>query len=289
MTDHQHTSMLHPSPELRAKLSKVPQVTLYFWIIKVLCTTVGETFADFLNGKLGDNLTRTTLVMGSVLIVSLIVQFIVPEYIPAVYWVTVVLLSVVGTLITDNMVEHFNVSLTTSTIIFTILMLASFGIWQASEKTLSIHSIHTHKREAFYWTAILFTFALGTAAGDLIAEKYNLGYGKSVVLFAGLIALIALAHWKLHMNSILAFWSAYVLTRPLGASIGDLLSQPRKIDPEADAGTGKGFGLGTTATSLIFLSAILVVVVVMTIQQRRQPVLIDEDNGVLAESVRPLP
>ena len=273
----EHTSMLHPSPELRAKLSKVPEVTAYFWIIKVLCTTVGETFADYLNGKLGDNLTKTTIVMGSILIVSLVVQFRVPEYIPAVYWVTVVLLSVVGTLITDNMVEHYNVSLTTSTIIFAILMFATFGVWYASEKTLSIHSIHTAKREAFYWTAVLFTFALGTAAGDLIAEKYNLGYAKSVVLFAGLIALIALAYWKFHLNAIFAFWAAYVLTRPLGASIGDLLSQPKQIAEDADPGTGKGFGLGTTTTSIIFLAAILVVVILMTIQQRRQPVLIEDD------------
>ena len=274
----EHTSMLHPSPDLRAKLSKVPEVTLYFWIIKVLCTTVGETFADYLNGKLGDNLTKTTVVMGSILIVSLVVQFKVPEYVPAVYWVTVVLLSVVGTLITDNMVEHYNVSLTTSTIVFSVLMLASFGIWQWSEKTLSIHSIHTAKREAFYWTAILFTFALGTAAGDLIAEKYNLGYGKSVVLFAGLIAFIALAHWKFKLNAILAFWAAYVLTRPLGASIGDLLSQSRQIAEDADPGTGKGFGLGTTTTSVIFLAAILAVVIVMTIQQRRRPVLINDNE-----------
>ena len=273
----EHTSMLHPSPELRAKLSKVPEVTAYFWIIKVLCTTVGETFADYLNGKLGDNLTKTTIVMGSILIVSLVVQFRVPEYVPAVYWVTVVLLSVVGTLITDNMVEHYNVSLTTSTIIFATLMFATFGVWYASEKTLSIHSIHTAKREAFYWTAVLFTFALGTAAGDLIAEKYNLGYAKSVVLFASMIALIALAYWKFHLNAILAFWAAYVLTRPLGASIGDLLSQPRQIAEDADPGTGKGFGLGTTTTSIIFLAAILVVVILMTIQQRRQPVLIEDD------------
>ena len=203
MTDH--TSILHPLPELRVMLSKVPEITLYFWIIKVLCTTVGETFADYINTKLGDNLNTTTVVMGSILIVSLVAQFKTPEYVPAVYWVTVVLLSVVGTLITDNMVEHLNVSLTTSTIVFTILMFASFGIWYASEKTLSIHSIHTAKREAFYWTAILFTFALGTAAGDLIAEKYNLGYGRSVVLFAGLIAIVALAHWKFRLNAILAF------------------------------------------------------------------------------------
>src|SRR5260370_2974337 len=186
-------SMLHPSAELRAKLSKVPEVTLYFWVIKVLCTTVGETFADFINGKLGDNLNTTTIVMGSLLAVALIVQFRVPGYVPTVYWVTVVLISIVGTLITDNMVENFNVSLTTSTIVFAILMFASFGVWYASEKTLSIHSIHSFKREAFYWVAILFTFALGTAASDLIGEQYSLGYFKSVLLFAGLIAVIAIA------------------------------------------------------------------------------------------------
>ena len=274
----EQTSLLHPSPELRITLSKVPEITVYFWIVKVLCTTVGETFADNINTRLGDNLTKTTVVMGSILIVSLIVQFRVPEYIPVIYWVAVVLLSVVGTLITDNMVEHFNVSLTTSTIVFGTLMFATFGAWYASEKTLSIHSIHTPKREGFYWTAILFTFALGTAAGDLVAEKYDLGYGKSVALFAGLIVLIAVAHFRFKFNAIFAFWAAYVLTRPLGASIGDLFSQPRQIAPDADAGTGKGFGFGTTGTSVIFLGAIVVVVILMTIQQRRQPVLIDENE-----------
>ena len=124
----------------------------------------------------------------------------------------------------------------------------------------------------------MFTFALGTAAGDLIAEKYNLGYGKSVAVFAGLIALIALAFWKLRLNAILAFWAAYVLTRPLGASIGDLLSQPKQIAEDADPGTGKGFGLGTTTTSIIFLAAILAVVILMTIQQRRQLVLVEDDE-----------
>ena len=267
------TSQARTSSGLRNVLSKVPEVTLYFWVIKVLCTTVGETFADFLNGKLGDNLNRTTLVMGSCLALALLVQFRMRRYVPGVYWVAVVLLSVVGTLITDNMVEHFGVSLTTSTIVFAILMFATFGAWQLCEGTLSIHSIHTVRREAFYWTTILFTFALGTAAGDLIAEKYDLGYGKSVALFAGLIALIALAHWKLGLNSILAFWSAYVLTRPLGASIGDLMSQPSHIAADADPGTGKGFGLGTTGTSVVFLVLILAVVIVMTRQQRRHPAI----------------
>lgn len=272
------SSMLHPSAELKERLSKVPEVTLFFWIIKVLCTTVGETFADFINGKLGDNLNTTTIVMGSLLAVALVVQFRVPEYIPAVYWVAVVLISVVGTLITDNMVEHFNVSLTTSTIVFAILMLASFGIWYASEKTLSIHSIHSHKREAFYWVAILFTFALGTAAGDLIGEQYSLGYFKSVLLFAAIIAIIAIAHLKFRLNAILSFWAAYVITRPLGASIGDLLSQPRKIGPDVDpASFQAGLGLGTTLTSIIFLAAILAVVLYMTNAQRRRPVLVEAD------------
>jgi len=278
VTDHtEHPSMLHPPADLRAKLSKVPEVTLYFWIIKVLCTTVGETFADWLNGKLGDSLTRTTLIMGAALIAALIVQFKVPEYIPAVYWVAVVLISIVGTLITDNMVENFHVSLTKSTIVFGVLMLAAFGVWQLSEKTLSIHSIHTPKREAFYWVAILFTFALGTAAGDLIGEQAKLGYFNSVLLFAGIIVLIGLAFWKLRLNAILAFWAAYVVTRPLGASIGDLLSQPKIPNLEDDPTAQKGLGFGTTVTSFIFLGAILAVVVVMTQQQKRRPVLIEGD------------
>jgi uncharacterized membrane-anchored protein len=276
-------SLLHPSAEIRDRLSKVPEVTAFFWIIKVLCTTVGETFADFINGKLGDNLTTTTLVMGAFLAVALVVQFRVPEYIPAVYWVTVVLISIVGTLITDNMVENFNVSLTTSTIIFAILMFASFGAWYASERTLSIHSIHTAKREAFYWVSILFTFALGTAAGDLIGEQYNLGYFKSVLLFAGLIAIVAVAHLRFGLNAVFAFWVAYVITRPLGASIGDLLSQPRTVGPDADPGTQPGLGLGTTLTSVIFLVAILLVVLYMTNEQRRHPVLIDESEETVRE------
>ncbi len=263
------------APKLRISLSKVPEVSAYFWIIKVLCTTVGETFADWVNGKLGDSLTKTTLVMGSLLVVALIAQFRTRRYVPGVYWVAVVLLSIVGTLITDNMTDGHNVPLTRSTIVFAVLMFATFGAWYLSERTLSIHSIDTPKREAFYWTAILFTFALGTAAGDLIAEQYSLGYGLSVLLYAGLIALIGAAYRWAKLNAILAFWAAYVLTRPLGASIGDLLSQPRV--PSADDPTAqKGLGLGTTTTSFIFLAAIVVVVVVMTLRQRQESAVGDD-------------
>jgi uncharacterized membrane-anchored protein len=270
-------STSRPQATTREMLSKVPEVTIFFWIIKVLCTTVGETFADFINGKLGDNLNTTTSVMSGFLVVALVFQFRARKYVPAIYWITVVFISVVGTLITDNMVENFNVSLTTSTIVFAIAMFAAFGVWYASEKTLSIHSIHTAKREAFYWLAILFTFALGTAAGDLLAEKYSLGYFKSMLLFAGLIAVIAVAHLKFKLNAIPAFWAAYVLTRPLGASIGDLLSQPSKIAADASeediAAFQAGLGLGTTVTSLIFLGAILAVVVYLSNEERRHPTL----------------
>ncbi len=236
-------------------LNKVPEITLYFWVIKILCTTVGETAADFLNTSLGLGLTGTTLVIGTLLVVALFFQIKSKKYIPSIYWLTVVLISVVGTLITDNLTDNFGVSLITTTIIFSIALAAAFSSWYASEKTLSIHKIDTTKREAFYWLAILFTFALGTAAGDLLAESLNLGYLLSAFIFGMAIVAVFIAYKKFQLNSILAFWIAYILTRPLGASIGDYLSQ---------APADGGIGLGTVATSIIFLTAILATVVYLT-------------------------
>ena len=237
-------------------LNKVPEVTLYFWIIKVLCTTVGETAADFLNENLGLGLTRTTFLTGLVLVVALVFQFRVRRYVPGIYWLAVVLISIVGTLITDNLTDNFGVSLVTTTVVFSIVLAAVFATWYASERTLSIHTIVTTRREAFYWLTVLFTFALGTAAGDLTAERLAVGYWKSALLFAALIGIVYLLHLKAGLNAILAFWIAYILTRPLGASIGDYLSQPR-----ADG----GLGLGTTVTSIIFLLTILAVVVYLSV------------------------
>jgi uncharacterized membrane-anchored protein len=233
-------------------LNKVPEVTVYFWIIKVLCTTVGETAADFLNTNLKLGLTGTSVVMGALLIVVLFFQFRLPRYVPSVYWLAVVLISIVGTLITDNLVDNFGVPLQTTTIAFAIALAITFAVWYASERTLSIHTIYTRRREAFYWAAVLFTFALGTAAGDLAAEKLSLGYWLAAVVFAGMIAAIAFGHFVLKLNAVFAFWAAYILTRPLGASLGDGLSQP------PDAG---GLGLGTVGTSAIFLATILALVV----------------------------
>jgi uncharacterized membrane-anchored protein len=239
-------------------LNKVPEVTLYFWIIKILCTTVGETAADFLADNLGLGLTVTTFIMSGVLIVALSFQFRYRRYVPGIYWLAVVLISIVGTLITDNLTDNFGVSLVTTTIVFSIALAVVFAAWYASERTLSIHTIVTTRRESFYWLTVLFTFALGTAAGDLTAERFGIGYWQSALIFGGLIAAVFVAHRRFDVNAILAFWVAYILTRPLGASIGDYLSQPK-----ADG----GLGLGTTVTSVIFLTAILAVVVYLTVSK----------------------
>ena len=243
------------APTLRRMLSKVPEVTLYFWIIKVLCTTVGETAADYLNDTLGFGLTKTSYVMGALLIVTLIFQFASRRYKPGIYWLAVVLISIVGTLISDNLVDGYGVPLQTTTIVFSIALAVTFAAWYLSERTLSIHTIYTSRRETFYWLTVLFTFCLGTSAGDLMAEQLNLGYLLSVGIFAAMIAAVVIAHVRFRMNAILSFWIAYILTRPLGASIGDFMSQAR-VDG--------GLGLGTTVTSAIFLSTILALVVYLT-------------------------
>lgn len=240
-------------------LNKAPEVTLYFWIIKIMATTVGETAADFLNFNLHFGLTGTSVVMSVLLVIFLVIQVRARQYIPGLYWLAVVLISVVGTLITDNLVDNFGVALETTTIIFGLALLATFTVWYASEKTLSIHSIFTTKRELFYWAAILFTFALGTAAGDLTAEGLKLGYINSTLMFGALIAIVTIAYYGFKANAVLAFWIAYILTRPFGASFGDYLSQS-----VADG----GLGLGTVVTSAIFLSTIAVLVIYLTITRR---------------------
>ncbi len=239
----------------RQMLNKVPEVTVFFWIIKVLCTTVGETAADFLNTTLNLGLTGTSVVIGMLLIAALVYQFWTRKYVPWIYWLSVVLISIVGTLITDNLTDNFGVSLEATTIVFAIILAIVFAVWYKAEKTLSIHSIVTTRRESFYWLAILFTFALGTAAGDLASESLNLGFFISALIFAGCIAAITLSYYRFGLNAVLAFWLAYILTRPLGASIGDLLSQSR------DDG---GLGFGATFTSILFLAAILATVIYLT-------------------------
>jgi uncharacterized membrane-anchored protein len=249
-------------------LNKVPEITVYFWVIKVLCTTVGETAADLLNENLGLGLTNTTYIMAALLIAVLVFQFRSRKYIPGIYWLAVVLISVVGTLFSDNLVDNLGVELQTTTIAFGAILALVFASWYWSEKTLSVHTIVTTRREAFYWLAVLFTFALGTSAGDLVAEKLELGYLPSVGIFAGAIAVVALARFRFKLNAILAFWIAYILTRPLGASIGDYLAQPVEES---------GLGLGTILTSVIFLATILALVVYLTVTKKDLGVVTPEE------------
>ncbi len=245
---------------LRQTLNKVPEVTLLFWIIKMMSTTVGETAADFLNTRFNLGLTGTSLVMGALLAVALLLQVRTKRYAPPIYWLTVVLMSVVGTLITDNITDHFGVALALSTGVFSVALISVFAIWYYRERTLSIHQIDSVSRELFYWLAILTTFALGTAAGDWFAEALQMGYGNAALLFGGAIALVATAHYVFKANAVLSFWLAYILTRPFGASLGDLLSQPH--------GNG-GMGLGTTGTSALFLAAIVGLVGYLTFSATR--------------------
>jgi uncharacterized membrane-anchored protein len=236
---------------VRRMLNKVPEVTVYFWVIKILCTTVGESFADYINETLGFGLTNTTIVFTIALVAALVVQFRLTRYQPGAYWLAVVLISVVGTLLTDYLTDARGVPLWISTGVGSLLLAAVFGVWYAGERTLSIHTIATTPRESFYWLAVLVTFAVGTAAGDYTLELTGWSPGASVFLPAALIALVFLA-WRLGAGSVLCFWLAYILTRPLGANIGDFLS--------ADRSEG-GLGLGTMVTSVLFLATILATVV----------------------------
>ncbi len=196
------TTPLAPSTG-RALLNKVPEVTIWFWVIKVLATTVGETAADYLNDTLGFGLTGTTVAIGAVFLVVLGFQFRARRYVPPLYWATVVLISVVGTLITDNLTDNLGVPLEVTTAVFAVALALTFAGWYAVERTLSIHSVVTRRREAFYWLAILFTFALGTAAGDLVAERLGAGYWLSALLFAALIGAVAASHLVLQANAVL--------------------------------------------------------------------------------------
>ncbi|MEU9924043.1 hypothetical protein AB0H51_22595 [Streptomyces griseoluteus] len=246
-------------PPHRLRWNKVPEVTAYFWIIKVLCTTVGETAADLLDEKAGLGLTGVSVLMSALLAVVLVVQFRTKAYRAGVYWLAVALISVVGTLISDNLTDNIGVPLETTTAVFAVLLAVAFVVWYRRERTLSIHSIDTTSREAYYWLAVLFTFALGTAGGDLVSERMDLGYWLAAVLFALAIAAVAIAHFALGLDAVWSFWIAYVLTRPLGASIGDYLSQP--------TGDG-GLGFGTVVTSGLFLAVILGLVVYLAVTRK---------------------
>ncbi|MFW0754761.1 hypothetical protein ACN1C3_08400 [Pseudomonas sp. H11T01] len=233
-------------------LNKVPEVTLSFWVIKIMSTTVGETGADFLAVDAGLGQSVTSIGMAVLLAIALFGQLRTRAYTPWIYWLTVVLVSIVGTQITDVLTDKLGISLYASTAVFSVLLAITFMVWFRLERSLSINEIVTPRRELFYWATVLCTFALGTAAGDLATEALGLGFTLGAVIFGALIAG-TFAAWRLGGNAVLTFWIAYILTRPFGASLGDLLTQAK---------TYGGLGMGATWTSAIFLSVILILVAV---------------------------
>jgi uncharacterized membrane-anchored protein len=251
-------------------LTKVPVITATFWVIKVLSTTIGETFSDYLTVNVGLGPAVTDAIMFAVLSAALTIQFRTRRYTPWIYWLCVVLVSVVGTQLTDFFTDTLGVSLYVSTAVFAVVLAVVFAVWYRQEHTLAITSIDTPRREGFYWGAILTTFALGTAAGDLATEALNLGFRNGVLIFGGLIAVTWLAY-RFGAGQVLTFWIAYVLTRPLGASLGDLLTQDKQFG---------GLALGASVTSLLFFAAILLLVI-------REQVLVNR-HGVAAKGAGPI-
>jgi uncharacterized membrane-anchored protein len=257
-------------PTLRQALNKVPEITLYFWLIKCLCTTIGETLSDNVTSTWagGGNASvsalnaaslKVMLITMGVLAILLAIQFTRRRYVAAVYWANIVVVSLVGTQITDQFEGNGDQPnhMWAITLVSITLLALVFLVWWFVERTLSMHSIRTFRRELFYWLAILVTFATGTAVGDLIAEKFSLGYLTTLLLFVAVIAVIAAA-WRLtSINAVLAFWLAYIMTRPLGASTGDFLSQKGN----------QGLNLGTSVTSYIFLAVIACLVIFLQIKK----------------------
>jgi uncharacterized membrane-anchored protein len=248
-----------PAQRVLSAALKVPEVTVYFWIIKVLTTAMGESTSDYLVYHMNKYVAVGLGALG--LAVALILQFLVRRYVAGVYWLAVVMVAIFGTMAADVVHIVFNVPYLDSTIFFAIVLAIIFGVWYTTEKTLSIHSIYTPRRELFYWATVMATFALGTAAGDMTADTLHLGYFASGILFAALFALPGLGYWSVRLNSIVAFWFAYIMTRPLGASFADWFGKSY-LD---------GLGLGDTTVSLVLTILIVGFVGYLTVTRKDVP------------------
>jgi uncharacterized membrane-anchored protein len=220
-------------------LTKVPEIIVLFWVSKILITAMGEATSDFLNAQLGPAIAVPIMLIG--LVVSLKLQFGQPHYVAWSYWLVVVMVAIFGTSAADALHVGLGIPYSISTAFYLVVLTVVFAAWYRSEETLSIHSIHTRRREKFYWATVFATFALGTAAGDLTATAMHLGFFLSGVIFAALIAVPFVAWWRFGLNSIVAFWFAYIVTRPLGASFADWLDNPHRL---------RGLALGTGPVAL---------------------------------------
>lgn len=258
-----------PQPHAVTVAMKVPEITVFFWIIKVLTTGMGETTSDFLVHQI--NPVIAVAIAGVCFFAALVLQLLARRYIPWIYWLAVVMVAIFGTMVADAIHIVLGVPYVFSVIFFSIALAAVFIVWYASEKTLSIHSIYTLRRELFYWAAVVTTFALGTAVGDMTATTLHLGYFLSGVLFAFLFILPAVGYRLFGLNGVFAFWFAYIMTRPLGASFADWLGRPQ--------GFG-GVGVGTGRTSIIL--AIIIVAFVGYLSATHK----DEQQGSAPKSRR---
>jgi uncharacterized membrane-anchored protein len=248
-------SVTTPTTDRRHALSKVPEATAMFWLIKVLTTGTGETASDFI-GNSALWLAGILVVLTAVaLITALVLQFRADRYVAPIYWAAIAMISVVGTMLSDGSRIALGISYLVSTIAFVVAVTAVFTTWYRSERTLSIHSIYTRRRETFYWCAVVATFALGTSTGDWTAQSLNLGFLGSGLMFVAIIAIPAIAHRWLGLNPIFAFWWAYITTRPLGASFADWMA--------VDKHNG-GLGWGTGPVTSIFGIVIIVLVAYLT-------------------------
>jgi uncharacterized membrane-anchored protein len=244
---------------VRRAIRKVPEVTIFFWIIKLLTTAMGESSSDFLVYHINPYIA--VILGGAGLLASLVLQLLSRRYVPWIYWLAVTMVAIFGTMAADVTHIVLHIPYLASTMFFAIALAIIFGVWYASEKTLSIHSINTPPRELFYWAAVLATFALGTAAGDMTAATLGLGYFASGVLFAILFAIPALAYRLFGLNEIVAFWFAYIMTRPLGASFADWFAKPYL----------GGLGLGDEKVSLVLTVLIIFFVAYMTVTHKDTP------------------
>jgi uncharacterized membrane-anchored protein len=266
-TSAAHNGAAQPTDLVTRAFRKVPEVLVYFWIIKLLTTAMGETTSDYLVRNLDPVIA--VAIGGIGLAVALVLQLAVRRYVAWIYWLAVVMVAIFGTMAADvfnhglayvlHTGTHLAIPYLISTIFFSVTLAVIFAVWYVSEKTLSIHSIHTRRRELFYWATVMATFALGTAAGDMAATTLGLGYLSSGVLFAVLIALPALGFWLLGLNEILAFWFAYVVTRPLGASFADWMGKEQSLG---------GLGLGTGQVSLGLTILIIGFVAYLTVTHK---------------------
>ncbi|HET9102275.1 MAG TPA: hypothetical protein VFN55_02895 [Solirubrobacteraceae bacterium] len=262
MTRDERAAISRPSTRRRLAplATKVPEITLLFWVLKLLTTGMGEAMSDFLGQQ---SVPLAALIGIAGIAVAFRLQFAQRECRAPYYWFAVMMVAVFGTMAADGIRDGAGVTYTVTTPLFALITAAIFALWYRSEGTLSIHSITTRRRETFYWAAVLATFALGTAAGDLTAFSMHLGFSESILLFALLIAIPAAGWWRGTLNPTLAFWMAYVLTRPLGASIADWFAKPKAIS---------GLGLGDGPVSVLALVVFVGLVAYVTVSRHgRQP------------------